>query len=125
VGLSVLVALAGGLGAALRYAVDSAVPDGGPVRVPRGTTAVNLAGSFLAGVCGGALSAGAADPAVYAVAVAGFCGGFTTFSTATLEAVLLLERGQLGRAAGYALGTLAGTVAAAAVGYAGTARLLG
>lgn len=78
-----VVALAGGLGAALRYVVDSLVPTGGPDAVPRGTAVVNVSGSFLAGLLGGALAAGALSPAVYAVGVAGFCGGYTTFSTAS------------------------------------------
>ncbi|WP_413451777.1 fluoride efflux transporter CrcB [Georgenia phoenicis] len=111
-----LVALGGGLGAAGRYVVDSVLPSGDADRVPRGTTAVNLSGSLLAGVLVGALAAGALDPRAYAVVLAGFCGGYTTFSTASLEAVRLLQRGRHWRAAGYALGSLLGTVAAAALG---------
>src|SRR5690606_31623086 len=83
-GVILVVALAGGLGAALRYVVDSLVPTGAPDAVPRGTAVVNVSGSFLAGLLGGALAAGALSPAVYAVGVAGFCGGYTTFSTASL-----------------------------------------
>lgn len=115
-----LVALGGAAGAAARYAVDSALPDAGPDRVPRGTSVVNLSGSLLAGALVGALAVGALAPGAYAVAMAGFCGGYTTFSTASLEAVRLVQRGRPGRAAGYVLGMLAGTVAAAALG-AGTA----
>jgi len=111
-----VVALAGGLGAALRYVVDSLVPTGGPDAVPRGTAVVNVSGSFLAGLLGGALAAGALSPAVYAVGVAGFCGGYTTFSTASLDAVRLLQRGRAAAAAGYALGTLMTTTGAAAAG---------
>lgn len=120
-----LVALGGALGAAARYVLDSLLPSGGPDRVPRGTTAVNLSGSLLAGCLVGALAAGALDLRAYVVALAGFCGGYTTFSTASLEAVRLLQRGRAWRAAGYALGSLAGTVTAATLGAAGTAALLG
>ena len=47
-----LVALGGAVGAAARYVVDSLLPDAGPDHVPRGTSAVNLSGSLLAGVVG-------------------------------------------------------------------------
>ncbi|WP_454085526.1 fluoride efflux transporter CrcB [Georgenia sp. Marseille-Q6866] len=120
-----LVALGGALGAAVRYVLDSLLPSAGPERVPRGTTAVNLSGSLLAGCLVGALAAGSLDPRAYVVALAGFCGGYTTFSTASLEAVRLLQRGRPWRAAGYALGSLLGTVAAAALGAAATGALLG
>lgn len=122
---AVLVALAGALGAALRYTVGVLLPDPGPDRVPRGTTAVNLVGSLLAGLLVGALAAGRLAPEVYLVALTGFCGGFTTFSSASLETVRLVRAGELLRAAGYALGMLAGTVAAAALGVALARWLLG
>ncbi len=112
----VLVALAGGLGAALRYTVDALLPAGDVDAVPRGTVVVNVSGSFLAGLLGAALGAGALAPAAYVVGVAGFCGGYTTFSTASLDAVRLLQRGRVGAAAGYACGTLLTTTAAAAAG---------
>lgn len=120
----VLVALGGALGAAARYVLDSLLPSGVPVGIPRGTTAVNLSGSLVAGILVGALGAGALGTTAYVVALAGFCGGYTTFSTATLEAVRLVQRGRPARAAGYVLGTLVGTVAAAALGAAGAAWVL-
>ena len=46
----------------------------------------------------------------------GFCGGYTTFSTASVGTVTMLREGRHLAAAGNALGTLALTVAAAAIG---------
>lgn len=120
-----LVALGGGLGAAARYVVDSLVPSGGVDQVPRGTAVVNVSGSLLAGVLVGAVAVGTLGTTPSVVALAGFCGGYTTFSTATLEVVRLAQRGRLWAAAGYWIGTLAMTVAAAGAGAAGTAWLLG
>jgi CrcB protein len=76
-----LVALAAGVGAVLRYLVDRAVP---PHHFPRGTIVVNTTGSFLLGVVvGGDLGA---------VLGAGLLGGYTTHSTYAGETVALLER---------------------------------
>lgn len=78
-----LIALAAGLGAVLRFLVDRAVP---PHHFPRGTILVNTTGSLLLGVVvGGDLSAALGT---------GLLGGYTTLSTYAVETVALLERGR-------------------------------
>ena len=103
--MSLLVALAGGAGAVARYLVDLAVVRHGPAWVA--TLGINLAGSLLMGLVS------TADAAVVAVAGAGFCGGFTTSSTACLQTVRLL-RGW--RAAAYAVVTATGCLLLAGAG---------
>jgi CrcB protein len=67
-----------------------------------GTLAVNVLGSFLIGLYAtltepdGRLMA---SPAMRQFVLAGFCGGFTTFSIFSLETVFLAERGAWGLAA--------------------------
>ena len=58
-----------------------------------GTTAVNLAGSFLIGLLTGAfeLRAGGVTPEMRLLLSSGFLGGFTTFSAFSLEAVTLFS----------------------------------
>lgn len=78
--------------------------------------AINIAGSFLLGVMmpiGTHLLTGVRD----GVAI-GFLGGFTTFSTFTVQVVLEVDGGHPGRAAAYFLLSVIAGVVAAAAGYA-------
>ncbi len=89
------VALAGGLGATLRFVADSLIARRTHRRLPLGTTVVNVTGSFLLGLLASlaADNTGLAD--LKAVLGSGLLGGYTTFSTASVEAVnLSLADGQ-------------------------------
>ncbi|WP_317451074.1 CrcB family protein [Microbacterium thalassium] len=110
--LMLLVALAGGAGAGLRYVVDRLVPArrGFPV----GVLLVNISGSLALGVLTG-LGAVVA-PQLGLVLGLGLLGGYTTFSTVSVESVLLAERGRWRDAAANLLGTLLLSAAAAAAG---------
>lgn len=114
-GLVLLMGLAGGLGGAVRFVVDTFLTSRVRTAVPVGTITVNLVGSFLLGLATGLVVSGA-DGRLAPVAGTGFCGGFTTFSTASVEIVLLL-RGDRPRPALAALCLNAlGAVAAAWLG---------
>lgn len=88
--LFVLVAAAGGVGAAARLLMDGLIRAWIGDRLPWGTIAINLSGSLLLGLFVG-LTATAAPPWSI-VAGTGFLGGYTTFSTASIETVRLLQR---------------------------------
>jgi CrcB protein len=91
-----LVAAFGALGCAARYAVASALAGQFGKEFPYGTFAVNVAGSLLIGLI--AEWAGREPSAISLIAkralVAGFLGGFTTFSAFSLETVELLLSGK-------------------------------
>lgn len=101
------ICLAGGLGAVARYGLSGIAA--GRLGSAGGTVVVNLLGSFLLGLVLGTLAGDLA-----AVLGIGFLGGFTTFSTAMVDAtesrrkVLLLAGTALGAllalAGGLALG---------------------
>ena len=112
------VGLAGGAGAACRYVLDAVIHRRMPGPVPVGIVAVNISGSLVLGVLAGLVLFHHAPAELAVVAGAGFCGGFTTFSTTSFTTVRLLQRGQLAAAAVNAGVTLGGALGAAAVGFA-------
>ena len=85
---------------------------------PLGTLIVNVTGSLLLGlVTGLAIHHGLpTGPAV--VLSAGFCSGYTTWSTFSYETLALAETGALLEAAGNIVGSVAAGLAAAAIGFA-------
>jgi fluoride exporter len=113
VALGLVVALAGGLGAATRFAVDGAVRRRFPL-VP--TLVVNVTGSFLLGLVAGLLVRGTVAPALGSVLGTGFLGGYTTFSTASTETVRLLQARRYVAAAVTSVAMLVLSVAACAAG---------
>jgi CrcB protein len=111
-----LVAAGGALGSAARYGVGRLVGPQLTGVVPWQTFIVNATGSFLIGL---ALVAAArlGWPGWWRPFLAvGILGGYTTFSTFALETVEFALRGAYVAAGGYALGSLAVGLAAAAAG---------
>lgn len=103
--------IGGAIGAGFRYHVGRvALQNFGP-GFPWGTWIVNLLGGLLMGILAGiALRDGPVyDPLVLFVGV-GMLGGFTTFSAFSLEAVQMIQRGEIAVAAAYAVSSVAGSI---------------
>lgn len=99
--LFLAASLAGGVGAVLRYLVDLGIARLAGRRFPWGILVVNLTGSFVLGLVATAL------PDAAFVLGAGLLGGYTTFSTAMLDAVVLWRDGERAAAVFDAAGMLA------------------
>lgn len=112
--LLLVVALAGGAGAGLRYVVDRLIGPRGPGGFPLGILVVNVTGSFALGVLTGLGTIVAAQLAI--VLGTGLLGGYTTFSAVAVDTVLLAERHRWRDAAADVIGTLVLALAAAAAG---------
>jgi CrcB protein len=96
--LYVAVGLGAALGSGLRAATSLGLLALLGAGFAWGTLAVNVMGSFLIGLYATLTEPDGrllASPAIRQFVLAGFCGGFTTFSVFSLEAVLLLEQKQL------------------------------
>jgi CrcB protein len=109
-----VVAVAGGAGAGLRYVLDRVIGTRGRGGFPLGILVVNITGSLALGLLTGLGTLVAPQLAV--VLGTGLLGGYTTFSAVSVDSVLLAERGRWRDAAADLFGTLVLCVAAAAAG---------
>lgn len=109
-----ITAVAGGVGAAARYIVDTLVSRLRCRSFPAGTAVVNVSASIAVGLIAG-LGSALPTPLSWVLSV-GLVGGYGTFSTASVETARLLEQKRLGAAVLHSVGVLAFSVAVAAIG---------
>ncbi|MEC5290443.1 fluoride efflux transporter CrcB [Aurantimonas sp. C2-6-R+9] len=115
----ILVAAGGAIGASLRHLSNLAALRFLSPNFPFGTAFVNVSGSFLMGIVMEIVARrfGASNELRLFLAV-GLLGGFTTFSSFSLDAVALYERGAFGLAAFYVIGSVVAGIAALFAGFA-------
>ena len=105
------------IGGAARYLVSLAMKGIGK-GFPWATLAVNLLGCFLIGLLWGYFSRSASESSKWALFLTvGLCGGFTTFSTFSKEALMMLQAGNFWGFAGYIVLSVTAGVVLVALGY--------
>ena len=113
----IAIAFGGALGAVSRYWLHSVVQRFNDSGFPLGTFAVNVLGSFLIGIFFVLLAEKAQIAEQWRpVIVVGFLGGLTTFSTFSLDALLLFEQGHYNTALFYIISSVALCLIAAFAG---------
>lgn len=112
----VLLALAGGIGAASRFVLDGLIRRRARTALPWATIFINVSGSLLLGFIAGLVMRGNAPESLQMILGTGFLGGYTTFSTASLETIRLVQSGRTGLALLNGIGSMVASVAAAALG---------
>lgn len=113
------VGIGGFVGANVRYVMTRAIQDRIVTTFPVGTFTINVLGSIAIGVLVTLLADRyAPSHALRLLIVTGFLGGYTTFSSFSFEAIMLADRGQMGRALVYILGSNGLALAGCAVGVA-------
>jgi CrcB protein len=116
---TLFVFIGGGVGSLLRHWLSYVIPSVSGFPMP--TLLVNVVGCFLIGWLMAQLSI-TADNATSTILpfllVSGFCGGFTTFSTFSLENIKLLQQQQIGLSLLYISLTLIACLLATGLGYA-------
>ena len=103
------VALGGALGSVSRYWLAAVVAGLTGPQFPWGTLLINVAGSFLIGWFGswtGSHGPAEVPPDIRLFVMVGICGGFTTFSSFSLQTLELMQAGEMVRAGGYIVGSV-------------------
>ena len=86
----------GAAGAVCRFKLNAAIMSGLTLAFPLGILCINVLGGFLMGLLQGAMKrSGKPFTVGYSLLGTGFLGGFTTFSSFSLETVTLIEGGSL------------------------------
>ena len=107
-----LVFFGGGLGASLRHGVNLICARGFGTAFPYGTFIINITGSIVMGLIAGYLAfKGDASQHWRLFLMTGILGGYTTFSAFSLDSALLYERGEVGLALFYVLGSVVFSIA--------------
>lgn len=113
----VLTLIAGAVGALARFVLDAVIKSRWSSSLPVGTVTINVSGSLLLGVLAAMVLFHGQPSAWQTIVGTGFCGGYTTFSTASFETVRLVQQGRSGLALANAAGSLVLSVAACAAGF--------
>jgi CrcB protein len=107
------VAAGGALGSVARYLVSVGSGKLFGTGFPWGTLIINVTGSFLIGALAGLIAAKwDLSQTMRIFLTIGICGGFTTFSTFSLDAYYLIERGQTWASSAYMVASVGLSVGA-------------
>jgi CrcB protein len=104
------VAVGGALGSVARFWLATVMAALTGPRFPWGTLLINVVGSFVIGCFGtltGSRGVWSVPPNVRVFVMVGICGGFTTFSSFSLQTLELLQSGAFLSAGGYIIGSFA------------------
>lgn len=117
-GVIAAVGVGGGIGALIRYFMASWIQPSWWPGFPFGIFVVNISGGLVMGL----ITALAAlklqmTPEVRAFLTTGILGGYTTFSTFSLDSALLIERGAWGQAVTYVVASTVLSILAIFVGF--------
>lgn len=111
-----LLSLAGGVGALMRFVADGIIRTRLGRAFPWGTLIINVSGSLLLGNITGLVLYRHSSPYIRLMLGTGFCGGYTTFNTASFGTVRLTEERRFKHALLNSLGTLLLTMIGAGLG---------
>src|SRR5665213_2278723 len=114
-----LVFVGGGLGATLRHSINVFCARVFGTAFPYHTFIINITGSIVMGLIAGYLAfKGEASQPWRLFVMTGILGGYTTFSAFSLDTALLYERGEIGLALFYVLGSVVLSIAGVFAGLA-------
>ncbi len=111
------VALGGAIGSVLRFMVANLILKSTGGTIGYGTLVVNVTGALALGFLARFWAPPHGSHLTFLALTVGLCGGYTTFSTFSLDMFTLVERGQVTKAILYAVGSVVLSYGALASGY--------
>lgn len=115
--LYTFIAIGGASGAMLRFFISQIILNWLGKGFPFATLVVNISGSFIMGFLYGLIEQGVIEVSVYRTLIGiGFLGAFTTFSTFSLDSLLLIQQGEIVKAITNVVLNVVLCIGAAAVG---------
>ncbi len=112
------VAIGSAVGGVSRFVLGGLIQRLVATSFPTGTLVINITGSLLLGfIVRYAADTAAMTPEIRAFLTVGFCGGYTTFSTFSYEALAMLEDGDWRRGSFYIVASLVGSLVATFAGF--------
>jgi fluoride exporter len=88
-----MVAIGGAVGSVARFWISTVMAERFTETFPLGTVVVNVSGSFLIGVLAAVAKTGGISNSTRLFLMVGVCGGYTTFSSFSLQNLELLQNG--------------------------------
>ena len=114
---TLLICVCGGIGASLRYLIDTVIKVRWRGPLPFSTLVINLSAGFFAGLVAALFSQSLMGPQIHLLLATGLLGGFSTFSTAINEVVVMLRARTRPMAICYFLACLILPIATGVLGY--------
>jgi CrcB protein len=111
-----VLSVGGVLGVNARFWLGVAINRWTSSQFPWATFTINITGSFAIGLCTAVLARWLPHPHVRLLVIVGFLGGYTTFSSYSIESLTLWERGERGLCLTYLLGSVVAGFAAVVLG---------
>lgn len=113
---TLVVAVAGGVGAAIRLAMNGAIHRRVRPRYPVALTIINVSGSFFLGLISGLAGSHLLTPEWGIVLGVGLVGGFTAFSTTSFQTLRLVQDRRAWAAVANSFGMIVAAILVAGVG---------
>jgi CrcB protein len=111
-----VLSVGGALGVNARFWLGVAISRWTSSQFPWATFTINVTGSFAIGLCTAVLARWLPHPHARLLITVGFLGGYTTFSSYSIESLTLWERGERGLCLTYLLGSVVAGFAAVVLG---------